>query len=128
MSTEYVGEFTKALNYARGLLKQIEFTMALEQVNEILKARPGDVRILFLKGIVQRRLGNHEDSCNLLGKVVRKAPELAAAQQELGLVLFALRQIDAAKVHLQRAVALDKNLAASWNMLGEIYAVEGNEE
>jgi len=102
--------------------------MALEQANEILKARPDDIRILFLKGVVQRRLGHHEESRDLLGKVVRKVPELAAAHQELGLVLFALRQVDAAKEQLQQAVTLDKNLGASWNMLGEIYAVEDNEE
>ena len=79
MSAENVGEFQVALNHARVLLKQGKFELALEQANEILKARPGNTSILFLKGVVLRRLGNHESSRDLLELVVRKVPELAAA-------------------------------------------------
>ena len=97
MTAQAFGNFDQAFNHARALLKKGEFTQALQQVNEIQKLFPGDIRIIFLKGVVERRLGNHTEARFLLKKVVKKEPELAAAHQELGHVLFALKQMNDSK-------------------------------
>ena len=122
MSTDYVGNLTEALNHARILLKKGEYALALEQVEEIEKVAPGDDKVIFLKGILHRRLGNHAAAQSLLAELVAKVPQLPAAHQEHGMALFALRRISECKKALRKAVALDKKLADSWGLLGEILA------
>lgn len=128
MTTEQVGTLDEALNRARTLLRKEKFALALQQVEEIEKLYPGDTKVIFLKGIVKRRLGQNREARALLATAVDRAPELAAAHQELGLALFALRRFDECKRSLQKAVDLDQKLVASWRVLGEILAAEGQED
>jgi predicted Zn-dependent protease len=128
MSEQYPGDFSADLARARELMKEGRFDASLEQVDRMLELVPGDVRVLFLKGVVQRRRGEHESALQCLRPVVEQVPELAAARQELGLVLYALRDIGAARRQLLTAVKAEPGLAAAWKALGDIYAIEGDEE
>ena len=55
--------FSIDLQRARNLLKKGDYADALAQVDVMLDAFPGDVRLEFLKGVVQRRLGEHVAAC-----------------------------------------------------------------
>lgn len=127
MSTERLGTLDEALSHARALLRDEKFDLAFEQVEEIEKLHPADTKVVFLKGILQRRLGNAQEAQALLRKTIERAPDLAAAHQELGLAQFTLRHFADCKKTLQRAVELDPKLAESWRVLGEILAMEGQE-
>lgn len=128
MSAEQLGTLNEALNQARLLLRKGKYSLALEQVEEIEFLYPEDAKVLFLKSIAKRRLGNYSESTVLLQKLIQKVPDLAAAHQELGLAFFALGRIMQSKKSFQKAVDLDKSLAESWRRLGEIFAAEGQEE
>ena len=118
----------EALNQARALLKKGEFAPALEVVEQIERQHTGQAAVVFLKGILKRRLGHPAEAQTLLSAVVEKVPDLAAAHQELGLALFTLGRYGDARRSLRKAVKLDRKLGESWRVLGDILASEGQEE
>lgn len=82
MVTEFVGNVGEALNHARILLKKGDFPLALEQIEELEKRCPDDVRVLFLKGVIQRRLGEHSEARSLLERVLQQAPDLDTTDKD----------------------------------------------
>lgn len=128
MPTEPTGNLAQATKQTSMLIRKGEYHLALEQVDEILALYPSDMGSLFLKGAIQRRLGNYKDAERLLRRVVKKVPNLASVQEELGRVMHVQGKMDIAKVHLHKAVKLNKKLITAWNLLGQIYAIEGQDE
>jgi tetratricopeptide (TPR) repeat protein len=123
-----VEQHSTDLQRARQMLKSGEYESGLALVESLLSESPGDIALLFLQGILLRRLGRHSQAKPALQQVVKAAPQLAAAAQELGLSLYSLREVDAARSHLQQAVSLDANLGECWKALGELHAMAGREE
>jgi tetratricopeptide (TPR) repeat protein len=116
------------LDRARELLRSGRFEESLQVVVAAEARHPEHAAIVFLKGILLRRLGRPAEARPLLESVVSHRPELAAAHQELGLANLALGRISGARKALAKAVELDGKLAESWRQLGRIFASEGQEE
>lgn len=116
------------LDRARELLRAGQFEESLRLVEAAEARHPEHAAVVFLKGILLRRLGRCAEARPLLESVVSHRPELAAAHQELGLANLALGRVADARRSLTRAVELDGKLAESWRQLGRLFAAEGREE
>ena len=128
MTPEHHGRVDPELDRARQLLKDGQLDDALAEIEGFEQRNGADARVLLLKGTLKRKLGQAEEARELLVPLVRQVPQLAAGHQELGLALLALGRHGEAKQSLRAAVELDRRLVESWRRLGEIYALEGDED
>lgn len=76
-------------------------------------------------GAVLLRAGKYAEASVPLQKAVEMAPELAAAQYNLGLALGKLGKTEEATERIEQAVVLDKELAAGWLSLAGLYQSTG---
>lgn len=119
------GAYQMAFEQARKLLSERQFDLALEQVDAILEVHPRDAKTNFLRAVVLRNMGRHDEAIPLLGALTRGTQGVAVIYQELGYALYAVGRIDDAIDALRRAVKLDSTLAGSWRLLGESLHGEG---
>lgn len=67
MPTDTGASPNEALDHARTLLKKGEFAPALEAVELVERQHPEHAAVVFLKGILKRRLGKPAEAQILLG-------------------------------------------------------------
>ena len=119
------GAYQMAFEQARKLLSERQFDLALEQVDAILAVHPRDAKTNFLRAVVLRNMGRHDEAIPLLTALTRGTQGVAVIYQELGYALHAVGRIDDAIDALRQAVKLDSTLAGSWRLLGESLHGEG---
>ena len=125
MSTQQGGTLAHALENGRKLLG-VKPALAEEQAREILKSIPGQPGATLLLASARRAQGDNEGARAILESLARAHPALAPAQYELGSVLGALGENNAAISALTRAVQLDQNNPATWRALGDQYTLAGD--
>ncbi len=128
-TTPYVnsGDIKTAIQHAMGLLSKGESQLAREQAQEILRHYPDEVNSLFVVAAAVRAEGDKAEALQRLEKLVQRAPDFALAQQELGFAYAESGQVLAAIEALQRAVAIEPKLPASWKLMGELFLVDEDE-
>ncbi|MGO4882863.1 MAG: tetratricopeptide repeat protein [Bryobacteraceae bacterium] len=94
-------------------LKMNEFERARDYADAAAKLNPNLAGVDTLRGTVLTYLGDTEGAAAALRKAVEANPKDFEAQVGLGAVLHTQRDLDGAREHLQRALALrpDSNLA-----------------
>ena len=117
-----------ATQHAMKLLGAGETTLALEQAQEILRLHPNEINSQFIMAAAQRALGEGDLALKNLKAIVARAPDYAIAQQELGFAYSDAGAVDEAIAALKIAVGLEKRLAGSWRLLGELLQAEGEEQ
>ena len=115
----------QAIEQAADLLG-IDAAEAGRRARLILRAAPGDPRAALILASAHRRLGEIHAAHALLEPLARAWPNAAQTQYELGLVLAAMGQTDAAIAALRRAVAAKRDLAEAWRALGDQLFVVGD--
>ena len=108
----------EAVNRAATLLAT-EPARAQSQAEAILKAAPGDPRVLLILASARRRQGDTAGAHAILKPLATAYPRAARTQYELGLVLGELGQAAAAIAALRGAVALNRDLPEAWRALGD---------
>ena len=117
-----------ATQHAMKLLGAGETKLALEQAQEILRLHPNEINSQFIMAAAQRALGEGDLALKNLKAIVARAPDYAIAQQELGFAYSDAGAVDEAIAALKIAVGLEKRLAGSWRLLGELLQAEGEEQ
>jgi tetratricopeptide (TPR) repeat protein len=117
-----------ATQHAMQLLGAGETKLALEQAQEILRLHPNEINSQFIMAAAQRALGEADLALKNLQAIVARAPDYAIAQQELGFAYADAGAVDEAIAALKTAVGLEKRLAGSWKLLGELLQAEGEEQ
>ena len=125
MTETETGNYQAAFGHVQQLIQSREFALALEQVEAILDVHSRDAKSHYLKAVILRHLGRHEEAVELLQNLAKGTRDVAVIQQELGQALHAVGRIDDAIVALREAVRIDPKLAASWKLLGESLHGEG---
>lgn len=125
MTETETGAYQGAFEQAQRLLNAREFELALEQIDAILEVHPRDAKSSYLRAVILRHLGRHEEAVVLLASLAKGTQGVAVVQQELGHALHALGRIDDAIDALREAVKINPKLAASWKLLGESLHGEG---
>ncbi len=108
------GDIKTAIQHAMGLLSKGESRLAREQAEEILRHYPDEVNSLFVVAAAVRTEGDKAEALRRLEKLVQRAPDFALAQQELGFAYAEAGEVLAGIKALQRAVAIEPKLPASW--------------
>jgi len=116
-----------AIQHAMRLLAKGESRLAREQAEEILRHYPDERNSLFVVAAAVRADGDKAEALQRLEKLVQRAPDFALAQQELGFAYAEAGQVLAAIEALQRAVAIEPKLPASWKLMGELFLVDEDE-
>ena len=99
--------------------------LAERQAEEILKVVPGDPRAVLVVGMARRRRGDVAGARAVLRPLARAQPRSAQTHLELGMVLAALDEADAALAALRRAVSLRRDLPEAWRTIGDLLTVRG---
>jgi len=116
-----------AIQHAMGLLSKGEPQLAREQAEEILRHYPDERNSRFVVAAAVRVEGDNTKALQLLEKLVQRAPDFALAQQELGFAYAEAGQVLEGIEALQRAVAIEPKLPASWQLMGELFLVDEDE-
>ena len=122
------GDIQIAVRHAMKLLGAGKTALAAEQAREILQVYPGEINSLLVVASALRLGGEREAALQRLQDIVKRAPDFALAQQELGFGCADIGALKEGVEALRRAVALDHRLAASWQLMGELLLADGDEE
>jgi tetratricopeptide (TPR) repeat protein len=122
------GDLKTAVKHAMHLLSAGEAGLAKQQAEEILRHYPGEVNSEFVVAAAIRAQGHEEDALQRLQVLVKRAPDFALAQQELGFAYAAAGKLYPAIDALQSAVKAEPKLPASWKLMGELFLVDGDED
>jgi tetratricopeptide (TPR) repeat protein len=121
-------ELKSKISHAMKLLSLGEPREAKKQAEAILRQYPRDINSLFVVAAAIRAEDDNEEACIRLKALIRRAPDFALAHQELGFALSASGQLIPAIAALQRAVAIEPKLPASWKLMGELFLIDGDED
>jgi len=122
------GDLKAAIKNALKLLGEGEAVLAREQADEILSIYPDEVNSLYIVAATLRAQGDLEAALQCLKGLVQRVPDFALAQQELGFCYAAAGNLYAAIETLQKAVAIQPKLPASWRLMGELFLADGDED
>ncbi len=122
------GDLQTAVKSAMDLLSQGQNGLAIEQAEAILRHYPDEVNSLFVVAVAMRDHGDNKTALNRLHALLKRAPDFALAQQELGFAYAEAGRLTEAIAALKRAVALEPKLPASWKLMGELYLVNDDEK
>ncbi len=100
---------------------------AEREARQLLQRAPQDPRLLLILGSALRRQGQWRPALAAVAPLARAYPRAANTQYELGMIHLGLDDRAAAGEALQRAVALNPDLAEAWRALGDLLFLEGDD-
>jgi tetratricopeptide (TPR) repeat protein len=112
----------------RTLLKMNEFERARDDSDAALRLNPRLPGALTLRGMVLPYLGDNAGAMAALRKAIEADPEDFDAQLNLGAVLLTERQLDTARQHLERALALQPESTLARYEMAKLERTEGKLE
>jgi tetratricopeptide (TPR) repeat protein len=104
------------------LIKQGQFSQALEQADKYLAAKPKDAQARFLKGIALTEMNRPNDAIAVFQKLTEDFPELPEPYNNLAVIYAQQKQYDKAKGALEMAIRTHPSYATAHENLGDIYA------
>ncbi len=121
-------DLKNAINRAMDLLSKGKPRLAKRQAEETLRQYPRDINSMFIVASAIRAEGDNQEAAVRLKALIRRAPDFALAHQELGFAYSAIGKLIQAIAALQRAVAVQPKLPASWKLMGELFLIDGDED
>lgn len=104
------------------LVKQGQFSQALERADQLLASKPRDAQVRFLKGVVLSELNRSSDAITIFQKLTEDYPELPEPYNNLAVLYAQQRQYDKARNALEMAIRTHPSYATAHENLGDIYA------
>jgi predicted Zn-dependent protease len=121
------GTLKEAVGQAMKLLAADQPQLAREQANNILRHHPEEVNSHLVVAAALRAEGDNAKALQLLKALVKRAPDFALAQQELGFALAEAGEAAMAIDVLHKAVAIESKLPACWRLLTELFIADEDE-
>ena len=122
-----ISDMSSAVAFARAAERLAEDPATAETMaRSLLREAPADPRALLVLGSARRRLGDAEGAREVLEPLTRAYPRAVRTLYEYGATLAALERRPEAMASLRRAVALERDHAAAWRLLGELAFLEGD--
>jgi tetratricopeptide (TPR) repeat protein len=109
------------------LLSSGQATLARRQAEELLRRFPREINCMFIVAASIRAHGDNREAAIRLRALIKRAPDFALAHQELGFACAESGNLYDAIAALQRAVAIEPKLPASWKLMGELFQIDGDE-
>lgn len=106
----------------QALVKQGQFSQALERADSILASKPRDAQVRFLKGVVLSELNRGAEAIVVFQKLTDDYPELPEPYNNLAVLYAQQRQYDKARNALEMAIRTHPSYATAHENLGDIYA------
>jgi protein O-mannosyl-transferase len=104
--TEAPADLNALMQQAEDALEKKDYQAALAPLQAVVHAAPDSADAWFYLGYAYHGLHQDADARSAYEKAVQLNPELYQAQANLGLLLFAMKDVPGALPHLQKAVAL----------------------
>lgn len=98
-----------------------EYQLALTQIDSLLKAKPDDVKSLFLRAIALEKLGHSEDAVAIYQQLIEEQPSLPEPHNNLAVLYARQGDYQAAEQVLQDAIKTHPSYAAAHDNLSSIY-------
>lgn len=103
------------------LVRANKFTEALSKVDSYLANKPADPQMRFLKGVIQRNLGQTATAIATFTKLTEDYPELPEPYNNLAVLYAGQGQYDKARATLEMAIRANPNYATAHENLGDVY-------
>ena len=114
------------INEATQAVKENRFDDALNLLKINLNDHPDHIDTLYLAAVSCRYLKKFDDSYNYLEQLLRVAPDMARAYQELGHLNKAQGNDEKAIASYRQACELNPALLASWHSLYDFFIKQNN--
>ena len=99
-----------------------QLTQALSQTDTQLAAKPRDPQLRFIKGVLQRDLGQVTEAIATFTQLIADHPELPEPYNNLAVLYAQQNQFDKAKEALEMAIRNNPGYAVAHENLGDVYA------
>jgi tetratricopeptide (TPR) repeat protein len=104
------------------LIRSGKLAEAQARVERSLSARPRDVQLRFLKGVIQRDSGRAADAIATFTRLTEEHPELPEPYNNLAVIYASQSQFDKARAALEMAIRTNPSYATAHENLGDVYA------
>lgn len=95
---------------------------ALAQTDQLLRAKPRDPQLRFLRGIALTQEGKREQAIAVFTKLTQDYPELPEPYNNLAVLYAGQNQFDKARAALEMAIRTNPSYATAHENLGDVYA------
>lgn len=103
-------------------VKAGHFEQAVPALEAMLRVEPGNLKVRNLLGLALTGAGRLRDADREFSKLLESDPNFVPALKNLGINEYHLKQTDAARLHLQRALSSTPRDPIASLYLGEIFA------
>lgn len=104
------------------LVKQNQYTQALERADKFLATNPKDAQVRFQKGLILAELGRTSDAIRVFTQLSEDYPELPEPYNNLAVLYASQNQLDKSRQALEMAIQTHPSYAVAHENLGDIYA------
>lgn len=104
------------------LVKQSQYTQALERADKFLATNPKDAQVRFQKGLILAELGRTSDAIRVFTQLSEDYPELPEPYNNLAVLYASQNQLDKSRQALEMAIQTHPSYAVAHENLGDIYA------
>lgn len=104
------------------LVKQGQYSQALERADKFLAGNPKDAQVRFQKGLILAELGRSSDAIRVFTQLSEDYPELPEPYNNLAVLYASQNQLDKARQALEMAIQTHPSYAVAHENLGDIYA------
>ncbi|MDQ8021773.1 MAG: tetratricopeptide repeat protein [Moraxellaceae bacterium] len=105
----------------QNLIRQGQFTQALDRADRDLVANPKDRKTRFLKGVALTELNRLDEAAQVFLKLTEEAPELPEPYNNLAVIYAQQKQYDKAKAALEMAIRTHPSYSIAHENLGDLY-------
>jgi len=114
--------FADNLPEVQRLIKQGQYSQALEKVDAYLSNKPKDAQGRFLKGVIYTEMNKPVEAISVFTKLTEDYPELPEPYNNLAVLYAQQKQYDKARTALEMAIRTHPSYAIAYENLGDVYA------
>ena len=118
----------EAYQNAVSLMEDGNFSLAEQQLAEILKEEPNDPNLLRLSGVSSIEQGNPQAALIPLNRVIKIAPDFAKAYEDIATAYFLMGDLEQSEKYLKKSLELYPKVFTTWKSLGDILFDQGKKE
>ncbi|MEL7447669.1 MAG: tetratricopeptide repeat protein [Pseudomonadota bacterium] len=122
LSVFFAGTAVADLNEARQLYERGETDRALQEIESLLQAAPGDAELRFLKGIIFAEKGRNDDAIEVFAGLTQDYPELPEPYNNLAVLFAEKGDFEKARDSLLAAIQTHPSYSTAHENLGDLYA------
>jgi len=110
-----------AIAEAQRLIKQGQWSPALERVDAHIRSAPRDAQGLFLKGLILSELGRPAEAIAVYTRLVEEHPELPEPYNNLAVLYAQQKQFEKARALLDMAIRTHPGFPTAHENLADVY-------